>query len=108
MIFCRGLFSFSKEVNRMRDRGLIAKVVVAAFLASSAGSAAAQTPGSSAGPAAFHLMEATIDDVRAAFKSKQITCRQLVELYLKRIEAYDKSGPRLNAVQTVNSRARQE
>ena len=30
------------------------------------------------------------------------TCRALVELYLKRIETYDKSGPSLNAVQTVN------
>src|SRR5258708_35732220 len=56
-------------------------------------------------PPTFHLVEATIDDVRAAFASKQITCRALGEQYIKRIEAYDKSGPALNAVQTINRRA---
>jgi amidase len=58
-------------------------------------------------PPRFHLVEATIDDVRAALVSKQITCRGLVEQYIKRIEAYDKSGPSLNAVQTINRRALQ-
>src|SRR5215813_10038967 len=55
--------------------------------------------------AAFHLLEATVDDVRAALLAKRITCHELVALYLKRIEAYDKSGPRFNAIQTVNPRA---
>jgi hypothetical protein len=41
----------------------------------------------------FQVMEATIDDVQAALKSKQITCRQLVDRYLRCIEAYDKTGP---------------
>ena len=59
-------------------------------------------------PAPFHLIEATIDSVRAALASKHITCRALVEHYVKRIEAYDKSGPALNAVQTVNRRALQD
>jgi len=63
---------------------------------------------SSTQPAPFRVVEATIDDVRAALASKQITCRALVELYLKRIEAYDKTGPNLNAVQTVNRRALQD
>jgi amidase len=59
-------------------------------------------------PPRFHLVEATIDDVRAALVSKQITCRGLVEQYIKRIETYDKSGPSLNAVQTINRRALQD
>ena len=59
-------------------------------------------------PAAFHLVEATIDDVRAALASKRITCRALVEQYIKRIDAYDKAGPALNAVQTLNPRALHE
>ena len=42
----------------------------------------------------FNIVEATIDDVRAALASKQITCRALVEQYIRRIEAYDKSGRR--------------
>jgi amidase len=58
--------------------------------------------------APFQLVEATIDDVRAALASKRLTCRALVDLYLQRIDAYDKSGPALNTVQAVNQRARQE
>jgi Asp-tRNA(Asn)/Glu-tRNA(Gln) amidotransferase A subunit family amidase len=56
----------------------------------------------------FQLMDATIDDVKAALASKQITCRALVEQYIGRIEAYDKRGPALNAVQTINRRAVEE
>ena len=59
-------------------------------------------------PARFHLVEATIDDVRSALASKQITCRMLVDQYIKRIEAYDKAGPTLNTVQTLNRRALQD
>src|SRR2546428_968082 len=61
-----------------------------------------------AAAAGFHLLEATSDDIHAALKSKQITCRELVNLYIKRIEAYDKEGPELNAVQTINPRALQD
>src|SRR5215471_13586968 len=57
---------------------------------------------------AFHLLEATVDDVHAAILARRITCHQLVALYLKRIEVYDKSGPRFNAIQTINPRALQE
>ena len=68
----------------------------------------AQTPVPSATPAGFHLLEATIDDVQAALRSGRTTCRELVELYLKRVAAYDKTGPSLNTVQTINPRALQE
>ena len=56
----------------------------------------------------FRLLEATIDDIHAAFAAKTITCRQLTDLYLQRIEAYDDAGPGLNAVQTVNGAALKE
>ena len=59
-------------------------------------------------PPAFHLLETTIDDIHAAIRAKRVTCRSLLELYLKRIEAYDKAGPRLNAVQTINPGALKE
>ena len=55
--------------------------------------------------APFNLVEATIDDIHAAYKSEQLTCRQLVQLYLDRIEAFDKKGPVINAIITVNSDA---
>ncbi len=50
----------------------------------------------------FHLLEATISDVRQALQSGQMSCRQLVELYLQRIEAYDRAGPGLTAIQNLN------
>jgi amidase len=76
-------------------------------LAVTGGRAKAQ-PRATARGKPFHLLETTIDDIHAAFQSKQITCRALVSLYLQRIEAYDKMGPGLNAVQTVNPHALQE
>jgi amidase len=56
----------------------------------------------------FHLLEATIDGIHAAMRSGDLTCRQLVGLYLNRIEAYNREGPALNAIQTVNPRALDE
>ncbi|MFN8060455.1 MAG: amidase family protein [Vicinamibacterales bacterium] len=62
-----------------------------------------------AAPAApFRLLETTIDDIHAAMQSGRLTCRSLTTAYLARIEAYDKHGPAINAVQTVNARALDE
>jgi Asp-tRNA(Asn)/Glu-tRNA(Gln) amidotransferase A subunit family amidase len=52
--------------------------------------------------ATFTLEEATIAGVHRAFKSGELTAKKLVGMYLARIEAYDRKGPRLNAVITVN------
>lgn len=53
----------------------------------------------------FKLLEATIDDIHAAYESGEITCEELVDRYLDRIEAYDENGPELNAIITVNDNA---
>src|SRR5262245_29141487 len=37
----------------------------------------------------FHLEEATIADVHRAIRAKEITAEQLVQLYFKRIDAYN-------------------
>jgi amidase len=50
----------------------------------------------------FQLEEATIADIHNAMKSGELTCRKLVEMYLARIDAYDKNGPALNSVIRVN------
>src|SRR5688500_14632259 len=50
----------------------------------------------------FKLSEATIESIHAAFGSGEFSCRQLVQWYIDRIEAYDRRGPGLNAVQTLN------
>jgi Asp-tRNA(Asn)/Glu-tRNA(Gln) amidotransferase A subunit family amidase len=57
---------------------------------------------------AFRLTEATVQDVHGAFKSGRLTAHQLVQFYLDRIKAYDKKGPSLNTIITINPRALQE
>jgi amidase len=87
---------------------MMVAALVSVVFTTSTGELAAQTSGASAAPTAFHLLEATIDDVHATMRSGGITCRELVELYLKRVATYNKSGPSLNAIQAVNPRALQE
>src|SRR5215469_13601869 len=56
----------------------------------------------------FRLMwtdEATIADIHSAIESRELTCRQLVQMYIDRIEAYDKRGPALNAIIMINPKA---
>jgi Asp-tRNA(Asn)/Glu-tRNA(Gln) amidotransferase A subunit family amidase len=57
---------------------------------------------------AFRLLESTVDDIHDAFKSGTLTARRLVQLYVDRIEAYDKIGPALNAMITLNPDALEE
>jgi Asp-tRNA(Asn)/Glu-tRNA(Gln) amidotransferase A subunit family amidase len=53
----------------------------------------------------FRVVEATIADIHNAYKAGVLTSRQLVQMYLDRIEAYDKKGPAINAIITVNPKA---
>jgi amidase len=55
--------------------------------------------------AEFNLQTATIEDINKAFDAGALTSEKLVQLYLRRIEAYDKKGPNINAVITLNPRA---
>ena len=55
---------------------------------------------------AFDVMEKSIDDLQRAMADGKVTARQLVDIYLARIEAYDKRGPALNAIMVVNPAAR--
>jgi len=52
----------------------------------------------------FRIEEATITQIHEAIKSGKLTCRQLVEHYLKRIEKYDQST-KLNAIVVINPNA---
>jgi Asp-tRNA(Asn)/Glu-tRNA(Gln) amidotransferase A subunit family amidase len=79
----------------------------------------AQAPAAAASK--FHLEEATIASIQSAIESRQITTVGLVELYLKRIKAYNgtcvsqpngelgavttiKNAGQINALQTLNLR----
>ena len=68
-------------------------------------SAASGTPCHAQGRnGAFQPMETTIEDIHIAFKSG-LTARRLVQAYLDRIAAYDKQGPTINSIITLNDHA---
>src|SRR5689334_7640793 len=54
---------------------------------------------------AFDPFEATIPQIRAALSSGKITCAQLMQYYLARMDALDSAGPKLNAVRARNPKA---
>ncbi len=53
----------------------------------------------------FVIQETTIKEVHKAMEEGRLTARKLVEMYLERIEAFDKKGPSLNSVIMVNPKA---
>lgn len=50
----------------------------------------------------FELIEATIMDIQKAMDAGKLTAKELVQMYLDRIEKYDDQGPAINAIITVN------
>ena len=53
----------------------------------------------------IEITSATLEEVNQAFDEGRLTSEHLVELYLARIEAFDKAGPMLNAVIALNPKA---
>lgn len=56
----------------------------------------------------FAIEEATIAQIQSAVDAGMLSYEQLVQGYLERIEAYEDGGPRLNAIITLNPKARAE
>jgi amidase len=83
----------------------LAAAALAVSLAASSGGHAQN--GNTMAPS-FQIMETTIDDIHAAYRSGRLTARALVEAYLARIAAYDKGGPNINSIITLNPRALEE
>ena len=79
----------------MRSKLLIHSVALALTLSAAV----------SASAATLNLQTATIADLDAAMASGKVTSEQIVAAYLKRIDAYDKKGPAINAVITLNPKA---
>ena len=77
------------------------------WLAVSPAPLGAQTPGDDAA-APFDVVEASIPELQAALESGRVTSVDLVDAYLARIAAYDRSGPMLNAIVRVHPGARTE
>ena len=61
------------------------------------------TPAIQAAP--VELTQASIADLEKAMDKGQLTSEKLTQLYLARIKAYDKQGPAINAVITLNPNA---
>jgi amidase len=99
-----------------RSRGVLAICALTYAIGS-----VATMPTAEAAPTGFHLQEATIAQIQTALLAKQITTQELLELYLKRIKAYNGTcvkqphgilgeitpiahAGQLNAFQTLNLR----
>src|SRR5258708_10182654 len=80
-------------------KGMLAMAIAIAL--SSTGPAQAQSPNA----APFPIVETSIDDIHTALRSGRLTARALVQLYLDRINAYDKQGPTINSIITLNPNA---
>jgi Asp-tRNA(Asn)/Glu-tRNA(Gln) amidotransferase A subunit family amidase len=50
----------------------------------------------------FDPHERTIADLQAAYLARSVTAREVTQAYLERIDAYDRRGPYLNSLITVN------
>src|SRR5574341_883332 len=57
---------------------------------------------------AVAIEEATIADIHAAYRAGTLTVHAVTAAYLARIAAYDKNGPYINSLITVNARALEE
>lgn len=70
------------------------------------GSGPARLPFTPPTPDRFQLMETTVAQLQTAMKSRLLSSEELVEMYLKRIAAYDDAGPALNSYLTLNPQAK--
>ena len=82
--------------TRKPGRRFLAPISVAALFVFALAPVAAKT---------LELDAATIADINAAFDAGTMTAEQLVQLCLARIQAYDRHGPALHAVITLNPKA---
>ncbi len=56
----------------------------------------------------FELNEISVDELRQKMEEGSYTAGKIVQLYLDRIEAVDKTGPALNSVMEINPDAREQ
>jgi amidase len=93
------------DLSRLRR---LASLTVLAAAAATVMGFVEQRPAPRAPGDRFDVLERSIPDLQDAMRSGEITARGLVEIYLARIDAYDRRGPRLNAIVSLNPRALDE
>ena len=79
----------------MRNALVLAVLASAALIAQ-------QQPAAPPAPAPFRVEETSIAQIHDAMKAGRLTCKALVDMYLRRIYAYDKNGPGINAMVVMN------
>ncbi|WP_373070074.1 amidase family protein, partial [Gemmatimonas sp.] len=84
---------------RTLTRGAATRALLTALLLATASTARAQR--------AIDLDAATITEINAAFDAGTLSSVQLVTRYLARIAAFDRQGPAIHAVITLNAKALQ-
>ncbi len=84
-------------------RGAASHGLLIACLVLGGCAAPAESPDSET--SSFSVVEASIAQIQDAMLGGRVTARQLVASYIARIEAYDKRGPALNAIISINPRA---
>jgi amidase len=93
--------SYLRNIRNLFSAATTARVLaLAATLLSAVPVSAQQRAQTSAAP--FHVEETSIAQIHAALKDGSLTCVGLVQQYLRRIDAYDKKGPAVNAIVMVN------
>ena len=92
-------------ITRKRRAGYIVSLRNTMLILVSLLTSCASDPFESQTPAQFETEEATIDQIQDAYDSGRLTAVELVQGYLDRIEAYDKKGPSLNSIITINPKA---
>jgi len=81
-----------------RQEGVMQRALVVLLALAAAATAAPAV----AADGAVCAENATIDDLQGALAAGRTTAADLVRAYTARIEAYDRAGPRLNAVREMN------
>jgi len=97
-----------QSVTRQTRVRMWTAAAVVALGAAGGTAVAVRLPVVQAEPKKFELVDATIEDVQVEYKAGRLTAHALVKAYLDRIEAYDKNGPKINSVITINPKALEE
>ena len=101
----------TRDPRRLNRRSLLKWGAAAAAVPAVAGSARLVTSTPMALPSSAvqvpfpELEEITLAEVRSALDTQRISARELVDMYLARIEAIDRSGPELNSILGLNPEA---
>src|SRR5437016_489050 len=98
----------STGVPNMKQQNIILSTAALAMAMSVMGASLSPAQDKSNMAPSFQIVEASIDDIQTAYKSGKLTAHQLVQAYLDRIAAYDKNGPKINSIITLNPHALEE